>query len=144
LKEGAERLSDGSHLRITTTLAGRSTPLPLEITDALFRIGQEAVSNAIQHAECSELNLVLRVSKREVQLSIQDNGRGFSEREVAGGLGIAGMRSRAAKIRGRFDLKAEPGAGTTITVTASLPLARGLLYRLHAILRRTSASARLQ
>ena len=144
LKEAAERLSDGSRLRITMTLTGRSSQLPLEVTDALFRIGQEAVSNAIQHAKCSELNLLLRVSKREVQLSVQDNGRGFFEQEGAGGLGIVGMRSRAAKIRGRFDLKTEPGAGTTITVTASLPLARGLLYRLRAILRRTSATARLQ
>lgn len=143
LKEGAERLSDGSHLRVTTTLAGRSSQLPLEVTDALFRIGQEAVSNSIQHAECSELSLILRASKREVQLSIQDNGRGFSEPEVAGGLGIVGMRSRAAKIRGRLELKSAPSAGTTVTVTASLPLARGLLYRLRAILRRTSASARL-
>jgi signal transduction histidine kinase len=144
LKEAAERLSDGSHLRIATAVLGRSTQLPLEVTDALFRIGQEAVSNAIQHAGCSELNLILQPSKREVQLSIQDNGHGFSEQRVNGGLGIAGMRSRTAKIRGRFDLKTEPGAGTTITVTASLPLARGLLYRMRAILVRTSAGVGLQ
>jgi two-component sensor histidine kinase len=144
LKEAAERLSDGSHLRITVTISGRSTQLPLEVTDALFRIGQEAVSNAIQHAGCSELNLALRPSKREVQLSIQDNGRGFSEQEVSGGLGIAGMRSRAAKIRGRFDLQSAASAGTTVTVTASLPLARGLFYRMRAMLRRDSASVSLQ
>jgi two-component sensor histidine kinase len=144
LKEAAERLSDGSHLRITIAVSGRSTQLPLEVTDALFRIGQEAVSNAIQHAECSELNLVLRPSKREVQLSIQDNGRGFSEQEVSAGLGIAGMRSRAAKIRGRFDLQTGSSAGTTVTVTASLPLARGLFYRMRAMLRRDSAGVGLQ
>ena len=144
LKEAAERLSDGSRLRITTITSGRSTNLPLEVTDALFRIGQEAVSNAIRHAGCNELALTLKLSKRAVQLCIEDNGRGFSEQEVSAGLGIEGMRSRAAKIRARFDLKTHPGAGTSVTVTASLPLARGLLYRMRAMLRRTSASVSLQ
>ena len=137
LKEAAERLSDGA-VRITATLPGRSAQLPLEITDALFRIGQEAISNAIQHSGCSQLMISLRLSKREVQLCVADDGRGFSRQSVDVGLGIAGMQTRAAKTKARFDLATEPGGGTKITVTA--PLGQGLLYRLRAMLVRTFAS----
>jgi two-component sensor histidine kinase len=135
LKEAAERLSDGGPLRISTTLSGRSTNLPLEVTDALFRIGQEAVSNAIQHADCTELKMTLRLSRREVQLSIEDDGRGFSGQALENGLGIKGMRSRAAKARAQFDLLTTPGAGTKIVVTAPVPLTRGLFYGVRAMLR---------
>jgi signal transduction histidine kinase len=141
LKEAAERLSDGGNLRITTSLAGRSAQLPLEVTDALFRIGQEAVSNSIQHAGCKELRIALQLSKREVQLCVEDDGGGFSEQTVAAGLGIKGMRSRAAAARAQFDLTTTAGTGTRITVTASLPMTRGLRYRLRAMLRATFASA---
>ncbi|HEX9199604.1 MAG TPA: sensor histidine kinase, partial [Acidobacteriaceae bacterium] len=133
LKGSAERLSD-SGVRIVASLSGRSTQLPLEITDAFFRIGQEAISNAIQHSGCSELTITLRLSKREVQLCVADDGRGFSCEAAVIGLGITGMRSRAAKTKARFDLATEPGAGTKITVTASLPLGHGLLDRLRAML----------
>ena len=139
LKEIAERLSDGAVL-VSTSLAGRSVQLPLEITDAFFRIGQEAISNAIQHSGCSKLAISLHLSKREVQLCIADDGQGFSEESVGTGLGITGMQSRAVKTKARFELATEPGAGTKITVTAPLPLGHGLLHRLRAMLNRTLAS----
>jgi signal transduction histidine kinase len=140
LKAAAERLSDGA-VHITATLPGRSAQLPLEITDALFRIGQEAISNAIQHSGCSELMISLRLTKREVQLCVADNGQGFSEDPAGVGLGITGMQTRAAKARARFDLTTRPGAGTKITVTVSLPFGHGLMYRLRAMLRRTFEGA---
>jgi signal transduction histidine kinase len=140
LKEAAKRLSDGA-LLVTTTLTGRSVQLPLQITDALFRIGQEAISNAIQHSGCSKLAISLRLSKREVQLCIADDGQGFSEQAVGSGLGIRGMQTRAANSKARFELATESGAGTKITVTAPLPLGHGLLYRLRAMLIRTFTSA---
>lgn len=140
LKEAAERLSDGAVL-VITTLSGRSVQLPLQITDALFRIGQEAISNAIQHSRCNKLAISLHLSKREVQLCVEDDGQGFSDQSVVTGLGITGMQARAAKTKARFELATEPGAGTKITVTAPLPLGHGLLYRLRAMLVRAFAGA---
>ena len=140
LKEAAERLSDGAVL-VSTTLTGRGVQLPLQMTDALFRIGQEAISNAIQHSSCSKLAISLHLSKREVQLCIADDGQGFSEQAVGTGLGITGMQTRAANAKARFELVTESGAGTKITVTAPLPLGHGLLHRLRAMLIRTFASA---
>jgi signal transduction histidine kinase len=139
LKEVAERLSDGA-VRITATIVGKSTQLPLEITDALFRIGQEAVSNAIQHSGCSELVISLRLSKHEVQLCVADNGHGFSEQSSGIGLGITGMHTRAAKIKARFDLATDLDKGTKIAVTASLPFGHNLISRLRAMLKRTESA----
>jgi signal transduction histidine kinase len=133
LKESAERVSDGC-VRVTTNISGRRAPLPLRVTDTLFRIGQEAVSNAIQHSGCTSLAISLRLERRQAQLSIEDNGRGFSPQSVSSGLGITAMRSRAARTQVRFDLFTRPGAGTIITVT--VPLGLRLLHHIGAILAR--------
>lgn len=141
LQEIVEHLSNSGDLIITTRLTGKVTNLPLEVTDSLFRIGQEAVSNAIQHAHCTNLILSLRLGAREAQLTIEDDGRGFNESEIHAGLGLNGMRARAAKIKARFDLQTTPGTGTTISVTAAVPLSRGWIHSLRARLRPTSAHA---
>ena len=135
LKESAERVIDGGPLEITTSLIGRNTRLPVQVTDALFRIGQEAISNAIQHAACTTLTIDLVLSGRQAQLCIRDNGRGFDSRMEHKGLGIDGMRSRAEKIRGHFEIVTHPGSGTTITVRAPLPIAGGLPNTLRDMLR---------
>src|SRR5450756_1479751 len=88
LKESAERLSDGATLQIITTLSGRTSRVPFPVTDALFRVGQEAISNAIQHSGCTQLTMELGLSQRHAQLKIRDNGRGFSPQVIQEGLGI--------------------------------------------------------
>jgi signal transduction histidine kinase len=139
LRDSAERLSNGGALRIVTVLSGKNKKLPLQVTDALFRIGQEAISNAIQHAGCNELTIRLTLSKRETSLSVHDNGQGFSADVVREGLGVAGMRSRAAKIKARFEIATVSHEGTTITVRAALPMAGGLVDRVRAMLKLYSA-----
>jgi signal transduction histidine kinase len=104
------------------------------VTDAFFRIGQEAVSNAIQHSGCKHLVLKLRISKREAQMTVHDDGRGFIEADALDGLGITGMRNRASRIRANLVLKTAQGLGTSIMVTVPLGITQGLLYRLHAML----------
>ncbi len=140
LKASAERLCDGGGLLITTKLTGKVIELPLEVTDVFFRIGQEAISNAIRHSGCKTLTIGLSLSRREARLSIKDDGRGFSEYEAQPGLGIEGMRKRAAKINALFKLESNLGEGTSITVTASSRTARGPLLRLRSKLLGTSLS----
>ena len=109
---------------------------PLEF----FRIGQEAISNAIQHSGCKTLSIGLSLSRREARLSVKDDGRGFTQGERQQGLGIEGMRKRAAKVNALFNLESAPGERTTITVTASSLVARGPLHRLRARLLGASLS----
>jgi two-component sensor histidine kinase len=137
LRELAERLSDGGDLKVKTRIEGKDAELPLAVTDALFRIGQEAVTNAVQHAGCENLEIVLELSARQARLAVHDDGKGISSQAQAAGLGIAGMKNRAARIRAHFDCTTTQSGGTCISVTAPLPRTRGFLYRTHAFLSAT-------
>jgi signal transduction histidine kinase len=134
LKELANRLSDGGDLQVKTEVRGKDSELPLAVTDGLFRIGQEAVTNAIQHAGCSSMEISLELSAAQARLTVCDDGRGITSQAQSSGLGIAGMKSRATKIRARFECATVPSGGTCITVTVPLPRARGFLSRVRAFL----------
>jgi|SRR5579859_187541 len=96
--------------------------LPAKI--ALYRILQEALSNAYRHAEVTEQWVKLTCDQQHIILQIIDNGRGFeppplhgpqaTEREEH--IGLRGMRDRVSLLGGTFRLVSHPGKGTTITV----------------------------
>lgn len=137
LAELAERLSDGGDLGVRAHVEGKVRELPLAITDALFRIGQEAVTNAVQHSDCKNLEILLELASREARLTVRDDGCGFSNEGHTVGLGIQGMRNRAAKKKARFDCTPEPSGGTCIAVVTALPRAKGLFSKAQAFLRAT-------
>ena len=132
LKQSAERLSAAGDLTIRTSLRGRSTQLPLEVTEAFFRIGQEAISNAIQHGRCGNLQIELQVSKRLASLAVRDDGVGFTPASVIAGLGITGMKKRAENIRARLSILSTQGNGSTVMVIYPLLFTSGLFYKLRA------------
>lgn len=132
LKQLAERLSAGGDLSVQTALNDRSASLPLEVTEAFFRIGQEAISNAIQHGRCRTLLVDLRIYRRAAVLRVQDDGVGFAPSLQSKGLGIAGMKKRSDKIRAKFSLTPAPGSGTVVTITCPLVFPGGLFHRLRA------------
>jgi signal transduction histidine kinase len=99
------------------------TRLPAEIELALFRIAQEALSNARRHARATRVAITLDLNARSVSLVIADDGRGFTPdapRPADGGEGLRGMRERAEQLGGVFVLESAPGEGTRITVAAPL------------------------
>jgi ribose transport system substrate-binding protein len=121
LEESANRLVDGGPLRVRTMLTGRPTRLPVQVIDVLFRVGQEAVSNAVQHSSCNELLVELVLRRSDVQLSIRDNGHGFDTAALHSGLGLPAMKRRAQKIRGKLEISSSTSTGTAIVVTVPLP-----------------------
>jgi signal transduction histidine kinase len=127
LKETAERLSDGGGLQIDASIKGGDSTLPLPVTDAFFRIGQEAISNAIQHSRCRTLTISLSVSRREASLTIRDDGHGFVSEQIQEGLGMEAMRNRASKAKAKLEVTTAPGIGTTILVRTTRSLASMLL-----------------
>jgi signal transduction histidine kinase len=96
-------------------------PSPVEVgLDAsihLYRIAQETTNNALKHGGAKRIQISL--AKREdgqLQLSIEDNGRGFSNSvEQSGGMGLRVMRYRAGLIGGKIDIESTPGKGTRVT-----------------------------
>lgn len=87
---------------------------------ANFRIAQEAVINALKHADCSEIYLSLVRREDILTLMVEDNGRGFSWEELVtretgqGPMGMLIMRERAVNAGGEFRVESAPGKGTTV------------------------------
>ncbi len=89
---------------------------------AVYRIIQEALSNARRHADAGRTRLRLGVAEGAVVAEVRDDGRGFdpsSTMQLDRGLGLTGMRERAAMIGGTLSIESMPGGGTT--VRASIP-----------------------
>lgn len=82
---------------------------------ALFRVAQEALTNAARHAGASEVALSLCCDRGMLTLAIADNGRGFDPAAATDGLGLRGMRERLALIGGSLTIEGAPGAGTRVT-----------------------------
>jgi two-component system sensor histidine kinase UhpB len=80
----------------------------------VYRVAQEALSNAARHSGASAVEVRLRRLGDGVELSVADDGRGFAFDEAEQGLGIAGMRERALLVGGELTIESRPGRGTTV------------------------------
>jgi two-component system sensor histidine kinase UhpB len=88
----------------------------------VYRVAQEALSNATRHSGADHVAVRLRRSEEDgVALEVTDDGRGFAFDESEGGLGIAGMRERALLIGGKLTIESRPGHGTSVRLTVSDP-----------------------
>ena len=99
-------------------LADDSLTLPQGLEEALYRIAQEALNNALKHARASTVELAVRVVAGSVTLEVTDDGQGFDPQAISdrGGLGLVSMRERAERIGGRLAVRSAPGEGTTVLV----------------------------
>jgi signal transduction histidine kinase len=84
---------------------------------AVYRIAQEAISNAARHSGASQILVSLTARKRSVALQVSDSGAGFDTGAPRAGLGLTSMRERAASAGGRLTITAAPGKGTTVRLT---------------------------
>ncbi len=96
--------------------------IPLATKEVLYRIAQEGLHNAVKHARCSKLQVILACSDMAIELDIMDNGVGFDAlRSYPGHLGLRSMSERANKAGGSFTISSAAGEGTRIHVW--LPMA---------------------
>jgi len=80
----------------------------------IYRVAQEALSNAARHSGAKRVAVNLSRSERDVALAVADDGRGFAFDQSEAGLGIAGMRERALLIGGELTIESRPEHGTTV------------------------------
>jgi signal transduction histidine kinase len=85
-----------------------------------FRIAQEAVTNAVRHANPRCIRVMLDCSQGRLRIEVQDDGSGFDEQAPGPGYGLSGMRERARALGGSLSIRSMPGQGTT--VAADIPL----------------------
>jgi signal transduction histidine kinase len=104
----------------------QQTRLPPAVETALYRIAQEATSNAIRHGAATELWLTMRKSDRAIEMTIRDNGHGFDPQAAlrrcheSQSFGLCSMRERVALLSGTLDVESHPGAGTEVSVRIPL------------------------
>ena len=96
--------------------------IPANITTGLFRIFQEALTNAVRHANAQEITTTLTMVNGELVLTIKDDGKGMDLESVASKktLGLIGIKERTFLLGGRCDITSKPGEGTKLRVTVPL------------------------
>jgi signal transduction histidine kinase len=91
--------------------------LPRLVEEELYHIAQEALNNALKHSNAQHVWIHLCFSEAETLLAVRDDGVGFAFSTAGnGGLGLAGLKERAEKIRARLEIESTPGWGTLIRV----------------------------
>jgi PAS domain S-box-containing protein len=119
----AERTSVRHGIEITTAIdpapdGSRSNDLDPERETVVYRVVQEALTNAARHASPESVDVRLSQNNGEVRVSITDDGGGFDPSAPTDGFGLVGMRERVSLVGGQFELSSSPG-GTTVAI--SLP-----------------------
>ena len=100
--------------------------LPDSVKTCVYRVIQEALHNCEKHAGASQVRVAVRQSQNVLRVEIEDNGRGVELNpkgmpQRGAGLGLLGMRERAARVGGSLALRSSPGLGTQISL--EIPLA---------------------
>jgi signal transduction histidine kinase len=90
--------------------------LPADSETTLYRIAQEALTNAARYSEASHIDLTLSRHGRILHFRMRDNGAGFNSSRFGSGLGLLGMRERADMLNAEFQLQTSLGNGTQITI----------------------------
>ena len=134
LKQSIERMTEGCPLNVGFGVTGTHVDLPLFVEDALYRVAQESIANALRHGNPTSLRIALDYGTRAVTLTVVDNGGGFDPSELdQSGFGLSGMRQRISALHGTFTITSKRGEGTE--VRAEVPRRRVALDRFGSIVR---------
>ena len=123
LKQLASFIHSGS-IKINVVVPAQSISLEPAVQHNLLRIAQEAITNAVKHANATRIDVTLQPQSDAVLLTIMDDGSGFDpaiRSRAEGHFGLRGIRTRARSIRAELRVKSAPGTGTTIQVSVPLP-----------------------
>jgi signal transduction histidine kinase len=116
LQKQVNALEARHRLPVATALC-QEPSIPLPVKEALYRIAQEALHNAIKHAQPTRLEVRLDCDESEVLLEIRDDGRGFEPTgSFPGHLGLRSMEERASRLGGTLEIESASGAGTCVRV----------------------------
>lgn len=102
---------------ISLVYIGTDKRIPARFEIALFRLIQEAVQNALKHAEAKEIKVKLEMTKTHVTVIVKDDGKGFDIRaKKENSFGLIGMRERVELLEGHLTIDSSIGSGTVIMI----------------------------
>ena len=110
---------------LTATFSCDDDPAGLDpdIQLVIYRVSQEAIGNAVRHSGASRIDATLNRKDDRFELTVTDDGSGFTFDQATSGLGLGGMRERAILVGGELDIESRPDHGTTIRL--SVPVRQG-------------------
>lgn len=118
LQKYARELTRDTGISCQQQIEGTPRPMPQEHENALLRIGQESLTNAVRHAGPRRIEVRLRFGDGWVTLVVKDDGRGFDVADRVGkGYGLTGMHERVDALRGSLSIDSRPEEGTEVSVT---------------------------
>jgi PAS domain S-box-containing protein len=117
LRHRLEAVEARSGVKVELDAAGYERPPSPGVEPQLFAIVQEALNNALRHADATAITIALRSDAEAVTVVVRDDGRGFDAAEPSAGLGLTTMRERAEALGGTISVSSAPGAGTAVRVT---------------------------
>lgn len=94
--------------------------LGAEVRREIFLVFKEGVNNIARHSGCKSSEASLKIERGTIILKLKDDGHGFDEASCDHGQGLESMRRRAEKLGGQVDVISQPGAGTTLILTAPI------------------------
>jgi len=117
LEELIERVANAYPIKFTSHVDNIDDLFSNEAAINLYRIVQEGLNNIVKHSEASEARLLVRRNSREIEMVLEDNGKGFSQPGGTArrpGFGLTGLAERARILRGTLSISSLPDKGTTV------------------------------
>jgi signal transduction histidine kinase len=117
-REAAELAVASVNSRFSFELIGTPGEASADVEEQLMRIGREAISNAVRHAQASSITASLAYEDSVITLTVADDGRGFepvTPSQRSDHFGLTSMRERAELVGGALRIESRPGGGTSVT-----------------------------
>jgi signal transduction histidine kinase len=121
LTRSAALMVSGDAVTVKASTKGKYRQIPLKLTDVLFRVGLEAIANAVRHARATHIGVTAEYDVNGLILTVEDDGIGFVPEEVSDSFGLLGMKKRLESVGGTIQISSAPGIGTRIEVAVPLP-----------------------
>ena len=117
----ARDVSKRTGLIVNVAATGLPEDLPDEHKTCIFRVVQEALHNVSIHSDARTVRIAVSRRNRDVELCVEDDGKGFSP-DQRNGLGLIGVHERVENLGGKFRVESSPGRGTLLSII--LPLTK--------------------
>ena len=121
IKKHIKTMSDYHEVPIELAMLGDERRLDPHYEVAVFRLVQEALQNAINHAQANLIKVLIEVRSRHLTVVVKDDGIGFdSSVQKENSFGLIGMRERVEILNGELNISSKPGFGTTVRMKIPL------------------------
>lgn len=118
LENLCEQIQNITNIKIAFEFVGKESVMDDQLANSIYRIAQEAINNTIKYAEATEIHLRLSLIANNIELTVEDNGKGFdiSAHDIMKSHGLNNMRERSEVLNGVFEIQTELKKGTKISV----------------------------